>query len=153
MYGRQQASDCKRDSDLIGYGDSGVGGPIIVNKSCVRMRSVWVLMEVCQEKDLLLAKHLYEGWGQLLAFCSTESVSIYILLTCYFLYLRYLYNLQFKSHVNSGKVASFEELTVALSLLQPTASFPIYVDFILYLTLVLGIFCIPCRVLCIGWIF
>lgn len=59
MYGRQQASYCKRDSDLIGYGDSGVDGPIIVNKSRARMRGARVLMEVCQEKHLLLAKHLY----------------------------------------------------------------------------------------------
>lgn len=59
MYGRAQADYCKRDSDLIGYGESVVGGPIIVNKSCARMRGARVPMEVCQGKHLLLAKHHY----------------------------------------------------------------------------------------------
>lgn len=49
---------CKRDSDLIGYGDRGVGGPMIVNKSCEHMRTERAVMEVCQENRLLLAKNI-----------------------------------------------------------------------------------------------
>lgn len=56
---KQITVNCKRDSHLIGYGDHGVYGPIIVNKSCARMRTDRDVMEVCQEKHLLLAKNVF----------------------------------------------------------------------------------------------